>query len=179
MSFRRSGGVPYAATLLTIAVALLPAHASAPAAESLSTAQIQERLERHDRIQTEELKHYQSLRHYQVEYTGFSTTIAARMDVEVNYDASSGKSFRIVSESGSKFLLEKVLKRAVESEKEASQDKGSTALTEANYRFHLMGSESLDGRPAYILDVDPLTPSKFLYRGKIWEIGRASCRERV
>jgi hypothetical protein len=32
----------------------------------------------------------------------------------------------------------------------------------------LVGSETLDGRPAYILDVEPLTESKFLYRGKVW-----------
>jgi len=24
------------------------------------------------------------------------------------------------------------------------------------------------GRPAYVLDVEPVAPSKFLYRGKIW-----------
>jgi hypothetical protein len=32
----------------------------------------------------------------------------------------------------------------------------------------LLGSESLDGRPAYILSVEPLKESKFLYRGKAW-----------
>jgi len=61
-----------------------------------------------------------------------------------------------------------VLKRAVDSEKEASRDKRSTALTPANYRFRLVGSESLGGRPAYMLDVEPLVASKFLYRGRIW-----------
>jgi hypothetical protein len=90
------------------------------------------------------------------------------MEVEYQYDAASGKSFRIVKQSGSKILCDKVLKRAVESEKEASQDKGSTALTAANYRFNLSGSENLAGRPAYILDVEPLIASKFLYKGKIW-----------
>jgi len=90
------------------------------------------------------------------------------MDVEVNYAASSGKSFRIVSQNGSGVLCQKVLKRAVDSEKEASLNRGATALTHTNYRFRLIGSESLNGRPAYILDVKPVTPNKFLYRGKIW-----------
>ena len=90
------------------------------------------------------------------------------MEVEIDFDATSGKSFRIVSQSGSKILGEKVLKRAMDSEKEASEDRGVTALTPANYRFQLQGSESLDGRPAYILSVEPLKESKFLYRGKIW-----------
>jgi len=90
------------------------------------------------------------------------------MDVELDYDAASGKSFRVVSQSGSKILSDKILKRAMESEIEASKDNGASALTPANYRFQLQGSESVDGRPAYILSVEPLTGSKFLYRGRVW-----------
>jgi hypothetical protein len=56
----------------------------------------------------------------------------------------------------------------VDSEREASQDKSATALTPANYRFRLEGNENLGGRPAYVLDVEPLVATKFLYRGKIW-----------
>lgn len=140
--------------------------ASLPA--SLSSGQIVAEMQRHNQARQQALGHYKSLRHYQVEYRGFSRTIAARMDVEVDYDADSGKSFRIVSQSGSKMLCEKVLKRAVESEKEAAQDKGATALTAANYRFQLAGNENLGGRATYILAVEPLKESRFLYRGKIW-----------
>jgi hypothetical protein len=125
-------------------------------------------MQRHALEQQEGLKHYKEFRQYQVEYKGFAADATASLGVEVNYDVSSGKSFRIVSESGPKFLVEKVLKRAVDSEREASNDKRSTALTPANYRFHLAGSESVNGRPAYMLDVEPLVASKFLYRGRIW-----------
>jgi hypothetical protein len=88
--------------------------------------------------------------------------------VEVTYDAATGKSFRIVKQSGSGTLCDKVLKRALESEKEAFQSKASTAMTEANYRFHLAGIETVTGRPAYVLEVEPLTESKFLIRGRVW-----------
>jgi len=90
------------------------------------------------------------------------------MTVEVNYDIATGKNLESVSSSGSKFLIEKVLKRAVESEREAFRDRSSTALTPANYRFELVGTETVGGRPAYVLHVEPVTPSKFLYRGKVW-----------
>ena len=83
------------------------------------------------------------MRHYAVEYKGFAHTIDAKMDVEINYDAATGKSFRIVSQSGSNLLCDKVLKKAVDSEKEASQDKTSTALSEANYRFSLLGTDTV------------------------------------
>jgi len=135
---------------------------------ALTSGQIVEQIQQHNKARSDGLKQYKALRHYQVEYRGFSAKIGAKMDVEVNYDAATGKSFRIVSQSGSGFLCDKVLKRAVDSEKEASQDKGSTALTEANYRFQLAGSDEVAGRPAYILNVQPFTASKFLYRGKIW-----------
>jgi hypothetical protein len=168
MSFGRCRSVFCAAVLVTFAAAVLPANASAPALANLPLAQILESMERHDRSQAEELKDYHALRHYQVEYRGLGTTLTATMEVEVNFDASSGKSFRIVSQSGSKLLCEKVLKKAVDSEKEASQNQEATALTTANYKFELLGNESLNGRPAYILSVAPLKASKFLYRGKIW-----------
>lgn len=134
----------------------------------MSAAQIVEQMQLHDQERTRDLKRYHSLRHYTVEYRGFPTDLAANMAVDVNYDAASGKSFQIVSESGSKFLLEKVLKRAVDSEKEAFQQKKTMSLTPANYRFRLAGTDTVAGRPAYVLDVEPLVPSKFLYRGKIW-----------
>ena len=145
-----------------------PANATLSTSATLSVIQILEQMERHNQSQKEALKHYRAVRHYEAEYRGYATTITAKMEVEVNFDAASGKSFRIVSQSGSKLLCDKVLKRAVESEKEASKDNGATALTSANYRFELAGSESLDGRPAYILKVEPLKQSRFLYRGKIW-----------
>jgi hypothetical protein len=143
-------------------------NAGSPAPPSLSLTQIVDQLQLHDRARTNELKHYQALRHYEVEYRGFSAKIAAAMDVEVTYDSATGKSLRIVKQSGSGTLCDKVLKRALESEKEAFQNKASTSMTGANYRFNLVGAESVAGRPAYILDLVPLTESKFLIRGKIW-----------
>lgn len=160
-------GVSVCVALILLGAALRPAHANTPGPTNLPLAQILVLMEHHDQIQQEELKHYRAMRHYHVEYRGLAN-LDAGMEVEVDFDAASGKSFRIVSQSGSKILGEKVLKRAMDSEKEASEDKGGTALTPANYRFQLEGSESVDGRPAYILSVEPLKESKFLYRGKIW-----------
>jgi hypothetical protein len=130
--------------------------------------QILEGMQQHEAKQSRELKQYEAVRHYQVQYKGLGTSLAAKMDVEVNFDNVRGKSFRIVSQSGSRLLCDKVLKRAVDSEEEASKDKESTALTTANYRFQLAGNEQLNGRPAYILQVDALKKSKFLYRGRVW-----------
>lgn len=134
----------------------------------LTSAQIVEEMQRHNLARSNALKSLQSTRHYQAEYRGFSKKIVAAMEVEYNYDAKRGKRFRIVTTSGSKMICDKVLKRAVDSEMEASKNSEATALTPANYKFHLAGTDSVGGRPAYVLDVDPVVASKFLYRGKIW-----------
>lgn len=140
---------------------------NAAVTSTLTASQIVEQMGIHNRTRTESLKRYQSVRHYEVDYKGLAK-INAQMVVEANYDAVSGKTFRIVSQTGSKLLVDKVLKKLLESEKDAGQDKRSTALTADNYRFHLVGVENILDRPAYVLEVEPLEPSKYLYRGRIW-----------
>ncbi|MGA8087480.1 MAG: hypothetical protein WCA10_09250 [Terracidiphilus sp.] len=133
-----------------------------------TAASIVQGMQRHDQLQSSTLQNYESLRHYSVIYKGFAKTITANMDVEVDYDASSGKSFRIISQKGSGMLCEKVLVRALDSEREASLDKRSTGLNAHNYRFDLIGTDRLEERLVYVLSVEPISPSKFLYEGKIW-----------
>ena len=94
--------------------------------EAPSADQLVERMQRHDAEQSRQLKGYDTVRHYRVQYKGLGTLIVATMEVEVNFDNRSGKTFRILSQSGSKLLCDKVLKRAVESEQEASKDKRTT-----------------------------------------------------
>jgi hypothetical protein len=166
MNFHQLRSLFMAVALVFTAGDFCAAQTNPPA--QLTAAQIIDEMQRHNQLRTDALKLWKSTRIYETEYKGYSKTIAARMVIEFSFDVSSGKSFRIVSQSGSKLLCEKVLKRAAESEKEASQEKASSALTLANYSFKLVGSENLNGRPAYILQVEPITASKFLIRGKIW-----------
>jgi len=168
MSFFRGKRWAVAILFLVMTSGICPENAQTTSAPALTAAQIAAEMQSRNQARNDKLKHLKSIRHYKVEYKGFSADLTAQMEVEYTYDAKSGKSFRIASESGSNFLIEKVLKRAVESEKEAAKDKTSTALSTANYKFRLVGNENLAGRPAYILDVEPKVPSKFLYKGKVW-----------
>jgi hypothetical protein len=161
------GCVSSAIALLCALGCLLPLEGT-ETARTMTCGQIVEQMQQHAQAQKDRLKQWTSLRHYHVEYRGFSRKLEATMNVEVNYAAGKGKTFRILSESGSKILFEKVLKRAVESEKEAAQDADASALTTANYRFELAGEDAVAGRPAYQLNVEPITTNKYLYRGKIW-----------
>ncbi len=138
--------------------------ASTPA---LSVAEIVAKLTAMNEQRTARLRSYQGTRRYAVEYHGFPGDRSASMLVKVDYQAPQ-KTFTIVSEEGSKLLLKRVLRKLVESEQEADQNRRDTALTESNYRFQLLGSEAVDGRQCYVLDVDPRRKERFLYDGKIW-----------
>lgn len=168
MFIRRCRQCVLAAVFIAIAEAAWPQGSTTASTSALSVGQIVEQMQLHDQARNRELLRYRSLRHYAVDYRGFFTDVAATMDVEVNYDKVSGKSLQIVRQSGSGFLIDKVLKHAVDSEIEASRNNASTALTPANYRFNLIGSEIVADRPSYVLHVEPLHESKFLYQGKIW-----------
>ncbi len=135
---------------------------------ALTSSQIVDEMVRRNQARAEGIRHYESVRTYQVEYKGYSAHIAARMVVEAAYDAVNGKTFRVVSQSSNHLLVDKVLNRLIESEKDAEQNKGATALTPANYNFKLTGIETLEERPSYVFEVKPLVDNKYLYRGKIW-----------
>jgi hypothetical protein len=76
----------------------------------------------------------------------------------------------VESEAGSKLICEKVLRRLVESEQEASQtaNRMQTVLSATNYHLELVGEEQIDGTRAWVLKVSPKVDSKFTYRGKVW-----------
>jgi hypothetical protein len=88
--------------------------------------------------------------------------------VEATYDAPATKHFQILSETGSKLLADKVLKRLLTTEEEAAADPEKTALSPANYDFTLIDEQIVNGRSCYVLQVRPRTNSKLLYRGKVW-----------
>ncbi len=113
---------------------------------------------------------YHATRTYQVEYHGFFGTMRAEMVVGVTYLSPGKKEFVIQSETGSKLIIDKVLKNLLEAEKEESRPKSErqSALTDANYRFTLIGQEKGPSGAVYVLEVEPRRKDKFLYRGRIW-----------
>ncbi len=118
----------------------------------------------------EKLRQADSVRQYTLDYTGFPA-LRAHMEVKASYTAPGTKQFTVISESGSTLLRKHVLHKLLESEQEAASDaanRDAVALTTANYRFSLLGCASGDGRPLYVMKVEPLRENKFLYRGKIW-----------
>jgi hypothetical protein len=116
------------------------------------------------------LEHYVSERTYRVEYKGTGGAHFGEMVVHAEYSAPDQKRFTVVSETGSKLICEKVLRRLVESEQEASQtaNRMQTMLSGENYHLELVGEEQIDGVGTWVLKVSPRVESKFMYRGRVW-----------
>lgn len=137
---------------------------------NLTTREIVTHLGENNRKRQQELQAYTGQREYHLLYTGFPGKREADLVVGVKYEAPHTKDFTVVSQSGSGWIVNRVFKKLLETEKEAAnaQSQAKTALTEDNYSFELLGQEDLEGRPAYVLKVEPKTANKLLYRGKIW-----------
>jgi hypothetical protein len=93
------------------------------------------------------------------------------MQVKASYTAPGAKEFTVISESGSRLLRNHVLHKLLQSEQQAASDEANrdaVALSTANYRFSLLGCDAGEGRPLYVMRVEPLRETKFLYRGTIW-----------
>jgi outer membrane lipoprotein-sorting protein len=139
---------------------------SDPAAVALPANDIVSRLLLRNAERTANLARFTSTRNYDVSYNGIAHKQAS-MQVTASYDHGH-KTFSIVSESGSKLLLDHVLHKLLTSEQEADATRNQTALTPDNYDFSLVGSESKDGRNCYVLEVTPKRKNKYLYSGKVW-----------
>ena len=138
---------------------------------NLSLDQILNNLEQRNAQRAAALEQFEGTRVYRMEYHGFPSDRDAEMVVKVNFRAPSTKQFTVVSETGSKFVIDRIFKKLLEGELEASQgdNRDDIALTRKNYEFELAGFEtSPDGGGRYVLKLIPRTRNKFLYRGTIW-----------
>src|SRR5690242_16851416 len=140
------------------------------AKDSLLVSEVVAHLVARNAERAKALESYTGRRTYRLDYNGFPENLQSQMIVSIVYRAPSTKQFTIVSESGSKLLINRVLHKLLESEEEALNPKNRQegALNERNYDFSLIRFERSPGRSCYILSVRPKINNKFLYRGTIW-----------
>jgi len=152
-----------------------PAEAGPRAAPSptpsaaLTVDQVVDNLVRRNQERSQALLHSESTRVYRLVYHGFPGDREAEMTVEATYTSPSSKEFKVVAQSGSKLIQDRVFKRLLESEKEAAQPAMSarTQLNRENYDFELAGYEPSQTGGQYVLQVSPKQKSKYVYRGKV------------
>ena len=144
-----------------------PAISSEP---PLTLSQVVEKLVQKNAERAKALESYRGKRIYKIDYEGFHTALRAEVIVEMTYTAPAKKDFKIVSQSGSKWIVKRVLKRLIDAEKEAQEAaiRASIELNTQNYNFISLEQRTNPDGCGYILGIQPKVPNKFLYRGRIW-----------
>jgi hypothetical protein len=139
-------------------------------ASPLSAEQVAKNLEEQNQKRALALNQFQATRIYRMQYRGFPSNRDAEMTVKMTFQSPATKNFTVVSQSGSKFVIDHVFKKLLEGEQEATDEENRrrTALNSTNYDFSLDGYETSPSGACYVLSVVPKTKNKFLYRGKIW-----------
>jgi negative regulator of sigma E activity len=111
---------------------------------------------------------YTGMRHYTLQNKRFNKR--AEASVRVVCTGAGAKSFQVVSETGSRLIGDRVIRKMIEAEVEASRtgEHEQNRILPKNYDFRLLGTEVADGRLNYVLEIRPRTSYRFLIRGRIW-----------
>ena len=136
----------------------------------LPVEQVARKLQERNAQRAAALGQFNGTRVYRMQYRGFPSDRDAEMVVDVTYRAPDSKEFSVVSQKGSKFIIDHVFKKLLEGEQEAANEENrrNTALSTENYDFTSAGYENTPNGEQYVLNLLPKTRNKYLYRGKIW-----------
>jgi len=152
---------------ILVAQSATSAGAKAPPA-TLSVDQVVDHLVANNAKRSQNLLHSEATRVYHLDYRGFPSNREAEMTVDASYDSPANKEFKIVSQSGSRIILDRVFSKLLEAEKESIRPEiaSQTQLSRENYEFQLTGYDASTRQ--YQLQVTPKHKSKYVYQGKVW-----------
>jgi hypothetical protein len=115
---------------------------------------------------------YTVTEHYAVYRGKDETQPAAEMTIQTVYRRETGKSYTILSESGSEFIRNHVLRTLLDNEKTLNLPGTveNSWLTSANYEMQLKpgGVQLLDGRQCLALAITPRRKATNMIEGTIW-----------
>ena len=116
-------------------------------------SQVVEKLVQKNAGRAEACQSYRGKRIYVLDYQGFPKELHAEMVVEMIYTAPAHKEFKILSESGSKFIVKRVLKRLTDEETEAqgAATRLSVELNSRNYDFTSLEVQTGASGCSYVL----------------------------
>ncbi len=137
-------------------------------AEDAGAALIQ-RIDAAVRARDDAVLAYTATEHYAVFKNLDEQHAAADMVVKTTYQRNVGKTYVIVSESGSE-LLRKVLETVLDNEEHMTQpaNRATAVITSANYEMTIKGSDSVNGRDCVAVILKPRRISPFLFNGTVW-----------
>ena len=147
-------------------ISTLIATCAAPAGQAPTADEIVGRMMERDHARQASLRAYNWTSHYVLD----NKERHAEMTVRWARQADGTKRYDIADERGDGAVRSHVFQKLLASEVEASQPvfQDRNRLNTRNYAFRLTGSEEVNGRLAYTLEIEPKTDSKYLIKGRIW-----------
>ena len=119
---------------------------------------------RRQEAQLEAIASYTRIQSYSVTSARFGAR--ATREVRIHSDRIKGKSYEIISRSGSTVIQNRVIDGLLDAEIRSSL--GAELLTRANYSFRLLGQEDPGGGNCYVLETIPTHKDTRLLKGRIW-----------
>jgi outer membrane lipoprotein-sorting protein len=134
---------------------------SLPSADDVVAKMLQGDVERRS-----ELTGYSALRRY----VAVNKDRRAEMVVRVDCSPDGTKQFTVISEEGSSSIRKHVFYKMLSEENMASRRevRDGNRITPTNYKFNMVGQDTLDTGPAYVLAITPKAENKYLVDGRIW-----------
>jgi len=115
---------------------------------------------------------YTVTEHYAVYRNKDEEHPVAEMTVKTTYKKETGKSYAIVSQSGSEIIRKLVLGAILDNEQRINRPgiREGSWFTSANYEMKLKpgGTERVDGRECFVLIASPRRKTPFLIEGTLW-----------
>jgi len=141
-------------------------------AQQLAPATVIPKVDAAVKARVDHIASYTVTEHYAVYRGKDETNPAAEMTVRTEYRKETGKTYTILSQSGSGLILKHVLGAILDREKEINQPgiREHSWLISTNYQMALKpgGVERQDGKDCAVLTIAPWHKSPNLIEGTIW-----------
>lgn len=148
-------------------MAMLVAAASAQQRPSIDLATVVARMTQAQVEVHSNMQPYQVTREYKFFQGTEDSTPDSHVVADVTYYPPDSKQYEIVNATGGG-RGQHVVRKVLDQETQMAGQWRQNALTEDNYKFSMLGEETLNGRRCFILGLEPRRDAKDLIEGKAW-----------
>lgn len=146
--------------------------APAPRQQAPDAAAVIHALDVENQSRYDHVLSFTDLEHYFVFRGDDQEHPAAEMTVRVTYQKGIGKSYQILSQSGSELVMKYGLRPLLDNEKALNEPSrvAQTWFTSANYEMKLKPgvAQTIDGRPCLAMAIMPLHKAPNMIEGTLW-----------
>ncbi len=157
-------GIRYQLGLIVMVAAAIGAAAQTgnPDLPMIVTRMTQVQIDAHNNVRP-----YEVTREYKYFQGAEDSTPDSSVVADVTYFPPDSKQFSIVNATGGG-RGQHVVRKVLEHESEMTGQWRQSSLTDDNYKFSMLGEETLNGKRCFILGLEPRREAKELIKGKAW-----------